>query len=63
MLAIAAGTFIFSTAMTTVQILVFCLVATPYISSLVTFGAIAREMSGREMHPPAIARKRAKLLF
>ena len=44
MLAIAAGTFIFSTALTPVQILMFCLAATPYISNLVTFGVIARDL-------------------
>ncbi len=43
MIAIAAGTLIFSTAMTPVQILStrICLVATFYIPCLATFGAIA----------------------
>jgi hypothetical protein len=44
MLAIAAGTFICSTAMTPVQILVFCLVAALYSSCLVTFGVLARDL-------------------
>ncbi len=44
MLAIAAGTFIFSTAMTPVQIFVLCLVVTYYIPCLATFGVIARDL-------------------
>jgi Fe2+ transport system protein B len=44
MLAIAAGTFIFSTAMTPVQIFVLCLVVTHYIPCLATFGVIARDL-------------------
>jgi ferrous iron transport protein B len=47
MLAIASGTFVFSTVMTPVQIFVFCLVITLYIPCLATFGVIARELNVR----------------
>jgi len=47
MLAIASGTFIFSTVMTPVQIFVFCLVVTLYVPCLATFGVIARELNVR----------------
>jgi len=47
MLAIASGTFVFSTVMTPVQIFVFCLVVTLYVPCLATFGVIARELSVR----------------
>ena len=47
MLAIASGTFIFSTVMTPVQIFVFCLVVTLYVPCIATFGVIARELSAR----------------
>jgi ferrous iron transport protein B len=47
MLAIASGTFIFSTVMTPVQIFVFCLVVTLYVPCIATFGVIARELNAR----------------
>ena len=47
MLAIASGTFVFSTVMTPVQIFVFCLVVTLYVPCLATFGVIARELNVR----------------
>ncbi len=47
MLAIAAGTFIFSAVMAPVRILVFCLVAALYSSCLVTFGVLARDLDAR----------------
>jgi ferrous iron transport protein B len=47
MLAIASGTFIFSSVMSPVQIFVFCLVATLYVPCLATFGVIARELNLR----------------
>jgi len=47
MLAIASGTFIFSTVMTPIQIFVFCLVVTLYVPCIATFGVIARELSAR----------------
>ena len=47
MLAIASGTFIFSTVMTPVQIFVFCLVVTLYVPCLATFGVIVRELKWR----------------
>ncbi len=47
MLAIASGTFVFSTVMTPVQIFVFCLVVTLYVPCLATFGVISRELNLR----------------
>lgn len=47
MLAIASGTFVFSTVMTPVQIFVFCLVVTLYVPCLATFSVIAREFNMR----------------
>ncbi|HXY87525.1 MAG TPA: ferrous iron transport protein B [Candidatus Acidoferrales bacterium] len=47
MLAIASGTFIFSTVMTPVQIFVFCLVVTLYIPCLATFSVVVRELNWR----------------
>jgi ferrous iron transport protein B len=47
MLAIASGTFVFSTVMTPVQIFVFCLVVTLYVPCLATVGVIAREFNMR----------------
>jgi ferrous iron transport protein B len=47
MLAIASGTFIFSTVMTPVQIFVFCLVVTLYVPCIATFGVIVRELKWR----------------
>lgn len=47
MLAIASGTFVFSTVMTPVQIFVFCLVVTLYVPCLATFGVISRELNMR----------------
>ncbi|MGZ4852569.1 MAG: ferrous iron transport protein B [Halobacteriota archaeon] len=47
MLAIASGTFIFSTVMTPAQIFVFCLVITLYVPCLATFGVMVRELSWR----------------
>jgi ferrous iron transport protein B len=47
MLAIASGTFVFSTVMTPVQIFVFCLVVTLYVPCLATFGVIVRELNAR----------------
>ncbi len=47
MLAIASGTFIFSTVMTPVQVFVFCLVVTLYVPCIATFGVIARELNAR----------------
>jgi ferrous iron transport protein B len=47
MLAIASGTFVFSTVMTPVQIFVFCLVITLYVPCLATFSVIAREFNMR----------------
>src|SRR5664280_439657 len=47
MLAIASGTFVFSTVMTPVQIFVFCLVVTLYVPCFATFGVIARELNVR----------------
>lgn len=47
MLAIASGTFIFSTVMTPVQIFVFCLVTTIYIPCVATFSIIVRELKWR----------------
>ncbi len=47
MLAIASGTFVFSTVMTPVQIFVFCLVVTLYVPCLATFSVIARELNVR----------------
>ncbi|MGZ8932523.1 MAG: ferrous iron transport protein B [Halobacteriota archaeon] len=45
MLAIASGTFVFSTVMTPVQIFVFCLVVTLYVPCLATFSVIVREFN------------------
>ncbi len=45
MLAIASGTFIFSTVMTPVQIFVFCLVVTLYVPCIATFGVVVRELN------------------
>jgi ferrous iron transport protein B len=47
MLAIASGTFIFSTVMTPVQIFVFCLVVTLYVPCVATFAVITRELNTR----------------
>ncbi|MGZ4905624.1 MAG: ferrous iron transport protein B [Halobacteriota archaeon] len=47
MLAIASGTFIFSTVMTPAQIFVFGLVVTLYVPCLATFGVMVRELSWR----------------
>ncbi|HYA61481.1 MAG TPA: ferrous iron transport protein B [Candidatus Acidoferrum sp.] len=47
MLAIASGTFIFSTVMTPIQIFVFCLVVTLYIPCLATFSVVVRELNWR----------------
>ena len=47
MLAIASGTFVFSTVMTPVQIFVFCLVVTLYVPCLATFSVIVREFNMR----------------
>jgi ferrous iron transport protein B len=47
MLAIASGTFVFSTVMTPVQIFVFCLVVTLYVPCLATFSIIVRELNVR----------------
>ena len=45
MLAIASGTFIFSTVMTPVQIFVFCLVVTLYVPCIATFGVVVRGLN------------------
>jgi ferrous iron transport protein B len=47
MLAIASGTFIFSTVMTPVQIFVFCLVVTLYVPCIATFGVVVKELNWR----------------
>ncbi len=47
MLAIASGTFIFSTVMTSVQIFVFCLVVTLYVPCIATFAVVVRELNWR----------------
>jgi len=47
MLAIASGTFIFSTVMAPAQIFVFCLVVTLYVPCIATFGVMVRELNWR----------------